>query len=155
VASAPKPVTSKMEDRFVELVGKQLSYAEASRAVEIGASTGDRIAKARRQDIDALRNGGGDDASAATREVVRAMFEATLPDGTPDERTRRQAAALRLRYAQAFEKLEEDAAFSDDLPAGAVLYPQPYYDLTDDELREQYPDEYERRLREHSPNWVT
>jgi DNA-binding transcriptional MocR family regulator len=110
------------------LAGAKPSQREAAAAVGVSTST---IERALRDPANAER-ARADDASAATREVVRAMFEATLPDGTPDEKTRMQAATLRLKYDRAFEKLEEDEPFSDVLPRGCVLYPQPDYSLEDE-----------------------
>jgi hypothetical protein len=119
-------------NRAIELLaGAKPSQREAALAAGVGLTTLERALKLP-ENREKLRAAGSDDASAATREVVRAMFEATLPDGTPDEKTRMQAATLRLKYDRAFEKLEEDEPFSDVLPRGCVLYPQPDYSLEDE-----------------------
>src|SRR5712691_8852619 len=123
--AAPKPVTRAQEDRFVQLVIAGCSYAEASRAVEFGARTGDRIAQRRNAEIRAARAGTQSDKDAAVREVVRALLESENPQ------VRYAAEKVRGTYREAFESLEADDPFSTPLPAGAEYFPNPNYDAHD------------------------
>jgi hypothetical protein len=93
-----------------------LSYSEASRAAEIGTSTGDRIMQRpeNRTRVEQLRAGVEGDAAASVRNVVTELLR------SDDEKTRAQAAAMVLRFPVAFADLPDDPLPNPDadLPAG-------------------------------------
>jgi hypothetical protein len=125
LSPAPKPVTRAREDRFVVLVGKYgLSGSEASGACGFSPSTGDRIARARRAEINALRGSSGaaaDDPGSLLRALVEFLRES-------DEQAVREAADRWLvDFADQVRDLP-DAARPDDIPSFVTRFPHPDYE---------------------------
>jgi hypothetical protein len=120
--AAPKPVTAAQENRFIALVIAGCSYAEASRAVEFGPRTGDRVAQRRNAEIRAGRAGTASDKDAALRECMRGLLESDNPE------VRYAAEKVRGTYREAFEELEKDDPFSTPLASGVFRFPHPDYD---------------------------